>query len=154
MRPQTVLVAVTLAGVLALSGCGSTQVAQLSTSLGVGAFENMGDLNQRDVHIALVVDQKLRDLNLTGEYRFTKFEFPAGEAFTAKLIKALSYNFRRITLLKTRDAVVNPVPDATLEVGVQDSHLSFEFSPKWATDRKSTRLNSSHIQKSRMPSSA
>ena len=26
--------------------------------------------------------------------------------------------------------------------------------PEWALDRKSTRLNSSHIQKSRMPSSA
>lgn len=131
MRSRTGFAAVGLAALFTLSGCGSTQVAQLSTSLGVGAFENMGDLNQRDVHIALFVDQKLRDLNLTGEYKFTKFEFPAGEAFSAKLIKALSYNFRRITLLKTREAAVNPVPDATLEVGIQDAHLSFEISPKW-----------------------
>ena len=28
------------------------------------------------------------------------------------------------------------------------------ISPGWSADRKSTRLNSSHIQKSRMPSSA
>ena len=28
------------------------------------------------------------------------------------------------------------------------------LGPHWQTDRKSTRLNSSHIQKSRMPSSA
>ena len=28
------------------------------------------------------------------------------------------------------------------------------YLPSWVTDRKSTRLNSSHIQKSRMPSSA
>ena len=40
------------------------------------------------------------------------------------------------------------------------SHLHLHVLPRWAgdtnfmTDRKSTRLNSSHIQKSRMPSSA
>jgi len=119
--------------VAGLAGCASSQVAQLSTSLGLAAFENMGDLNQRDVHVALFVDQKLRDLNLTGEYQFTKFEFPAGEAFTVKLVKALSYNFKRITLLKSRSGSLDPAPDATLEVGVQDAYLSFEISSKWAT---------------------
>lgn len=122
-----------LIGIIVLAACGSTQVAQLSTSLGLAAFENMGDINQRDVHVAVFVDQKLRDLNLTGEYKFTKFEFPAGEAFTVKLLKALSYNFRRITLLKSRSARIEPAPDAVLEVEVQDAHLSFEINPKWAT---------------------
>lgn len=115
------------------SACGSTQVAQLSTSLGLTAFENMGDINQRNVHVAVLVDQKLRDLNLTGEYKFTKFEFPAGEAFTVKLLKALSYNFKRITLLKSRAVALDPPPDAVLEVSLQDAHLTFEINPKWAT---------------------
>jgi hypothetical protein len=133
MHHRTLLIGMCLAGLIAVTGCASTQVAQLSTSLGITAFENMGDLNQRDVHVAVFVDPKLRELNLTGEYKFTKFEFPAGEAFTVKLIKALSYNFRRITLTKSRSAAVAPPPDATLEVEVQDAHLSFEINPKWAT---------------------
>ena len=122
-----------LVGLAVLAGCGSTQVAQLSTSLGLAAFENMGDINQRDVHVAVFVEERLRNLNLTGEYRFTKFEFPAGDAFTVKLLKALSYNFRRITFLKSRDARIDRPPDAILEVAVQDAHLSFEINPKWAT---------------------
>jgi len=133
VRHRMWLFGICLVGLMVVTGCGSTQVAQLSTSLGLTAFENMGDLNQRDVHVALFVDQKLRDLNLTGEYKFTKFEFPAGEAFTVKLVKALSYNFRRITLLKARSTPLDPAPDATLEVEVQDAHLSFEINPKWAT---------------------
>ena len=36
----------------------------------------------------------------------------------------------------------------------EDSHVDELFSGAPALDRKSTRLNSSHIQKSRMPSSA
>jgi hypothetical protein len=122
-----------LIGLVAFSACASTQVAQLSTSLGLAAFENMGDINQRDVHLAVFVDDKLRNLNLTGEYHFTKFEFPAGEAFAVKLLKALSYNFRRITLLKSRGATHEPPPDAILDVSVQDAHLTFDITPKWAT---------------------
>ena len=127
------VLAISLIGLTVLSACASTQVAQMSTSLGLAAFENMGDINQRDVHIALFVDKKLRDLNLTGEYKYTKFEFPAGEAFTVKLIKALSYNFKRITLLKSRGARIDPAPDAILEVELQDAHLTFDIKSKWAT---------------------
>lgn len=119
--------------IVALSACGSTQVAQMSTSLGLTAFENMGDINQRDVHVAVYVEEKLRALNLTGEYRFTKFEFPAGEAFTVKLLKALSYNFRRLTLMKAAGQVPTPAPDAVLTVEAQDAHLTFDITPQWAT---------------------
>ena len=35
-----------------------------------------------------------------------------------------------------------------------DDLVGFQENPDISTDRKSTRLNSSHIQKSRMPSSA
>lgn len=133
MSYRTRTLVISLIGLTILAGCASTQVAQMSTSLGLAAFENMGDLNQRDVHIALFVDERLRNLNLTGEYKFTKFEFPAGEAFTVKLIKALSYNFKRITLLKSRSARIEPVPDAFLDVEVQDAHLTFDITAKWAT---------------------
>ncbi len=133
MRCRIRILGIALIGLPVLAACGSTQVAQLSTSLGLAAFENMGDINQRDVHVAVFVDDKLRNLNLTGEYKFTKFEFPAGEAFTVKLLKALSYNFKRITLLRSRGSASDPAPDAILDVEVQDAHLSFDISPKWAT---------------------
>ena len=43
--------------------------------------------------------------------------------------------------------------DCTI-VNVENAAAGFGVTPQIARDRKSTRLNSSHIQKSRMPSSA
>ena len=37
---------------------------------------------------------------------------------------------------------------------VRDSYIQDTYYRDWETDRKSTRLNSSHITRSRMPSSA
>ena len=37
---------------------------------------------------------------------------------------------------------------------INNLKLSYSFYRDWETDRKSTRLNSSHITRSRMPSSA
>ena len=45
------------------------------------------------------------------------------------------------------------VPDPTSSTGANDT-MSVQVTSTGCTDRKSTRLNSSHIQKSRMPSSA
>ena len=44
--------------------------------------------------------------------------------------------------------------DMTIQSGVQDVQISDGLYRDWETDRKSTRLNSSHSAKSRMPSSA
>ena len=43
---------------------------------------------------------------------------------------------------------------ARFDVAVLHRFLGITCAPVYCTDRKSTRLNSSHIQKSRMPSSA
>ena len=43
--------------------------------------------------------------------------------------------------------------DAAAAVGLSSSHFQRVFS-RWVGDRKSTRLNSSHLHPSRMPSSA
>ena len=45
-------------------------------------------------------------------------------------------------------------PDAITVVGCRDENAIIDEIERGASDRKSTRLNSSHIQKSRMPSSA
>ena len=49
-----------------------------------------------------------------------------------------------------KDEKDNPIKGATITAENQNIGSSFTAT----TDRKSTRLNSSHIQKSRMPSSA
>ena len=57
------------------------------------------------------------------------------------------YNMRlaRLTLQHNNKTVINQLFNSTQEVGCYRD---------WETDRKSTRLNSSHSAKSRMPSSA
>ena len=62
-------------------------------------------------------------------------------------------------------ATLNEIEDPELGIGIVDlgliyraewteSGIDVEFTMTAPSDRKSTRLNSSHIQKSRMPSSA
>ena len=43
---------------------------------------------------------------------------------------------------------------SAIQMGLRYASQSGTYGRPWNTDRKSTRLNSSHIQKSRMPSSA
>ena len=53
------------------------------------------------------------------------------------------------------DKVCDQISDAILDAFIEnDVKLGIADDSKINTDRKSTRLNSSHIQKSRMPSSA
>ena len=58
---------------------------------------------------------------------------------------------------KCKDSVVESVRNKLLErsnVGVKKYGEQLANYRDWETDRKSTRLNSSHITRSRMPSSA
>ena len=122
-----------LAFLIALAACTTVQAPPLSTSLGLPALENMGELYQRNAAIAVYVEPKLRDLMLRGEYKLTKFEFRAGGAFVAKLLKALSYNFNRVVILKSMERKPEPPTDATMTVALQDADMSFEIKPGFAT---------------------
>ena len=69
----------------------------------------------------------------------------------ARLAELTDHTFRRLAaLLDPVQPRIN-LPPVNLSVGTP-SHKPPPFVAK--IDRKSTRLNSSHIQKSRMPSSA
>ena len=60
----------------------------------------------------------------------------------------------RLPLLKTKPNQVAKAEEVTKVVVVEDETESPRKYRDWETDRKSTRLNSSHSAKSRMPSSA
>lgn len=120
---------------LILVGCASVtvQTPQLSTSLGLPAIENMGELYQRNASIAVYIEPSVRDLMLRGEHKSTKFEFRAGQALTTKLLKALSYQFNRVVILKSLQSKPDPPADAVMTVGLQDADMSFNIRPGWDT---------------------
>lgn len=122
----------TIPSLLLVVGCTSVQVPPLSTSLGLPAFENMGELYQRNASIAVYVEPKARDLMLRGEYKYTTFEFRAGQAFTVKLLKALSYQFNRVVILKSLQSKPEPPVDAVMTVTLQDADMSFKINPGFA----------------------
>ena len=122
----------TIPSLLLVVGCTSVQVPPLSTSLGLPAFENMGELYQRNAAIAVYVEPKARDLMLRGEYKYTTFEFRAGQAFTVKLLKALSYQFNRVVILKSLQSKPEPPVDAVMTVTLQDADMSFKINPGFA----------------------
>lgn len=66
-RPSDILTTLSL---LLLVGCTSVQAPHLSTSLGLSAIENMGELYQRNASIAVYIEPKARDLMLRGEYKY------------------------------------------------------------------------------------
>jgi len=129
LRLSGILITLSL---LLLVGCTSVQAPSLSTSLGLPAFENMGELYQRNASIAVYIEPKARDLMLQGEYKYTKFEFRAGQAFTVKLLKALSYQFNRVVILKNLQSKPEPPVDAVMTVTLQDADMSFKINPGFA----------------------
>lgn len=122
----------TILSLLLVVGCTSVQVPPLSTSLGLPALENMGELYQRNASIAVYIEPKARDLMLRGEYKYTTFEFRAGQAFTVKLLKALSYQFNRVVILKSLQSKPEPPVDAVMTVTLQDADMSFKINPGFA----------------------
>ena len=55
---------------------------------------------------------------------------------------------------KAKELLLEGLMEGDLAQTVYDTLLLDVYQPKFGEDRKSTRLNSSHVKRSRMPSSA
>jgi hypothetical protein len=93
----------------------------------------MGEIRRRNVFIALYIPPEFRNLTLEQQLRNGNFRFPIGEAFATKLVKALSYNFDRIRIMKTSDDLGSQRPDAVMRIELQDADLNVAATPGFAT---------------------
>ena len=108
-----------------------------------------------EASIATYLRELLLALAAAGEYEYRLF-FRGFRSETRRRISRLlaDHAFARFPFQVTR------IPDRLLESCWTRRSLHLPFTEAWLgrpdlfLDRKSTRLNSSHIQKSRMPSSA
>jgi len=116
--------------IVAASGCSSVKVQpRLDSSLGMAAFEQMREIQQHDVALALYLDPKLKDLKVQQSIEMGEFSFDMGSAFSAKLIKALAYNFRRIVLIDQPAYTGNSPVDAVMRVSLQGIDVNMGVQP-------------------------
>ncbi len=117
----------------ALPACTVNVETPLSKSFGISTFENMGEIRRRNVFIGIYIEPKLRNLVLEQNLNNGNFRFPVGQAFSTKLVKAMSYNFDRIRILKKPDELGGQRPDAVMRVQLKDADLNLEVTPGFAT---------------------
>ncbi|ABA56525.1 MULTISPECIES: hypothetical protein [Nitrosococcus] len=118
---------------IGVAGCTVKVAPSLDSSLGMDAFENMRQINMRDVSLALYLDPKLKNLNVEQKIRMGEFSFDIGRAFSAKLVKALAYNFRTIHIIDTL-SYSGPEPvDALMRVSLQDMDVNMAMRTGFAT---------------------
>ena len=103
-----------------------------------------------DKHIEVIVRQMLQKVEIDdpGETTFLAGEQVDRDEFEHANNKAAAENYRPATA----KAVLQGITKASLQTGSFISAASFQETTR--VDRKSTRLNSSHMSESRMPSSA
>ena len=110
-----------------LSGCQQIKVEPvLSSSLGITAFQNMEKIQLHDVSLALYLDDKIKNLIVEKEIRAGKFKFEVGNALSVKLIKALTYTFRTVHLVKKPSYVGPEKIDAMMLVTLQDVDMNLD----------------------------
>lgn len=98
----------------------------------MGAFEEMRKIDLRNASIALYIDPKLRDLKEERKINVGEFSFPIGQAFSAKLIKALAYNFRTIYILDEPIYKGTDHVNAVMNVSLQDADMNIGVAPGFA----------------------
>jgi len=125
-----------------LSGCTVKVTPSLSSSLGMDAFENMREINVRDVSLALYIDPKIKNLQAEQKIRTGEFTLPIGPAFSAKLIKALAYQFRTIVLVDQPSYQGAQPIDALMRVTLQDVDVTMDVKTGFAviTSESYTRI--------------
>ena len=92
----------------------------------MAAFDKMKKIEQHDVRLALYIEPKIKELQLNQNLRLGRYTFDIGSAFSAKLIKALSYNFKNLYFLDTPEYAENDFADAIMFVNLQDIDADFK----------------------------
>ena len=117
-----------------LSGCQQIKVEPvLSSSLGITAFQNMEKIQLHDVSLALYLDDKIKNLIVEKEIRAGKYKFEVGNALSVKLIKALTYTFRTVHLVKKPSYVGPEKIDAMMLVTLQDVDMNLDVKIGFAS---------------------
>ena len=128
MMGKTTWIILTL-GVAALvtTGCAVNVSPVLNSSLSMDAFEKMGKVDVQDVKLALYIDPKIKELKLEQNVQSGKFSFNIGRAFSAKLIKALAYNFKTIHFIESPNYTGTDTIDAVMYVNLEDVDLNLSL---------------------------
>ena len=110
-----------------LSGCQQIKVEPvLSSSLGITAFQNMEKIQLHDVSLALYLDDKIKNLVIEKEIRAGKYKLEVGNALSVKLIKALTYTFKTVHLVKKPSYAGPEKIDAMMLVTLQDVDMNLD----------------------------
>ena len=118
---------------LGVAGCAVKVHPVLNSSLGIDAFENMKKIDPQDVSIALYIDPKLKDLKVSQKLKMGEYTFQMGDAFSVKLIKAISYKFRTIILIDTPNYTGDVPMDALMRVSLQDVDVNMGVKSGFST---------------------
>lgn len=118
---------------LGMIGCAVKVQPVLNSSLGIDAFENMKKIELQDVSIALYIDPKLRNLKVSQKLKMGEYSFEMGNAFSVKLIKAISYKFKTIILIDTPNYTGSDPIDALMRVGLQDVDVNMGVKSGFST---------------------
>ncbi|RMH30828.1 MAG: hypothetical protein D6690_18020 [Nitrospirae bacterium] len=132
MTGKPIFLSLLLCG-FAIFGCSIKASPPLDASLGMEAFERMGTIDQRNIALALFLDPKLRDLTVEQSIKIGDFTFDVGKAFSAKLIKALAYNFKTIHLITTPSYHGDIPVNAIMRVALQDVDVNMGVKAGFAT---------------------
>lgn len=127
MRKTFSLIFVSTILMFALIGCSAVNVEPvLNSSLSMAAFDKMKKIEQHNVKLALYIEPKIKELQLNQNLRLGRYTFDIGNAFSAKLIKALSYSFKNLYFLDTPEYAENDFADAIMYVNLQDIDADFK----------------------------
>jgi|GEM_PF-1878029 len=96
----------------------------LSSSLSLDCLKKMGLMKQHNVNLGVCVDERMRDLIIEIKHGVVYFRFFVGDAFTVKLIKALSYHFDGLQFLDENSFPPDAQLDAILYVELLDAGMS------------------------------
>jgi len=110
-----------------LTGCAVNVSPVLNSSLSMDAFEKMGKIDVQDIKLALYIDPKIKELRIEQNVQSGKFSFNVGRAFSAKLIKALAYNFKTIHFIESPNYTGTDTIDAVMYVNLEDVDLNLSL---------------------------
>lgn len=127
MRIIAWLAFIAIIATLGITGCAVSVTPMLNSSLSMDAFEKMGKVDVQDVKIALYIDPKIKELKMEQNVQSGKFSFNIGRAFSAKLVKALAYNFKTVYFIENPNYTGTDIIDAIMYVDLQDVDLNLSL---------------------------